>query len=186
MNHRTTIQVNGKDVETLLDILPNEGKLKILFIAKTPATISVSKGHYFHGSQGTSFWNKLKSYGILKVKQNTYEDENLLDNQFGITDIVKVPRDYGNEPSPDEYKQGLERINAIINKYNPLVIVFVYKGVLDNILKHQFKIKSKSNYGFNAELDHLFKSKIFVFPMPGTPCNSADADLHMKELKKIV
>ncbi|HQZ26425.1 MAG TPA: uracil-DNA glycosylase family protein [Flavobacterium sp.] len=186
MNYRIGISIDGKNVETLSDILPKDKELKILFIAKTPATLSVKVGHYFQGQQGTMFWNMLKKSGILKVKPNTYDDENLLDNKFGITDIVKVPRDYGNEPSIEEYKEGLIKINEIINKFHSKILVFVYKGVLDNILKHQFNIKQKSDYGFNPHLDKLFGSIVFVFPMPGTPCKKENADLYMKELKKIV
>lgn len=33
------------------------------------------------------FWNRLREYQILKL--NLREDENLLDNKFGLTDIVK-------------------------------------------------------------------------------------------------
>lgn len=186
MNYKTVISIDGKDIETLSDILPKETELKILFIAKTPATLSVKIGHYFQGQQGTMFWNKLKDFEILKVKPNTFDDENLLSHDFGITDIVKVPRDYGNEPSVEEYKNGLIKINEIINNYRPKILVFVYKGVLDNILKHQFNIKAKSEYGFNPNLDKLFGSIVFVFPMPGTPCKKENADLFMKELKKIL
>ena len=42
------------------------------------------------------------------------EDENLLNQKCGITDIVKIPREYGNEPSEEEYKSGLDRILQLI------------------------------------------------------------------------
>ena len=64
--------------ETLRDILPaNHQKLAILFIAKTPAPISVEAGHYFQGKQGQMFWKKIRDYGILNISPGTYEDENL-------------------------------------------------------------------------------------------------------------
>lgn len=46
-----------------------------------------------------------------------------------------------------------------------------------------FGITAKSNYGFNPHLDEFFKSKVFMFPMPGTPCKREVAAKAMCELK---
>lgn len=129
------------------------------------------------------FWNKLRDYQILKIKQGTYEDENLLDNKFGLTDIVKKPRDFGDEPSKQEYKAGLQRILKLIIKHKPKILVFVYKRVLDNILKWGHGLNKKSVYGFNPDLKKYFDSEVFVFPMPGTPCTTDEAVKAMNELK---
>lgn len=186
-NFKTSIIVEGKSFETLADILPEKNKvLDILFVAKTPALISVNSGHYFQGKQGRMFWNKLSEYNILKVPYGIYEDELLLQNNYGITDIVKVPRDYGNEPSDKEYIEGLQRILDTINIHKPKVIVFIYKKVLDNITKLGFGINVKSFYGFNPDLEKYFNSKVFVFPMPGTPCTTAEAVKAMEELGGII
>ena len=185
-NYRTKIIADGKKVDTLADILPDIGRLEILFIAKTPATISVAAVHYFQGHQGTMFWNRLSEYNILKVPTGKFADECLLENNYGITDIVKVPRDYGNEPSRQEYIDGLQRILEIIEKLKATVIVFVYKAVLDNVIKLNFGVKTKSNYGFNPQLDKYFNAKVFVFPMPGTPCKAEQAVESMTALRKLL
>jgi mismatch-specific thymine-DNA glycosylase len=185
-NYRIEITIDEKKHKTLSDILPVDGNLEILFIAKTPAPTSVDIGHYFQGRQGTMFWNKLSEFDILKVPYGQFADKYLLSNNYGITDIVKIPRSYGNEPLDDEYKQGLERILGVIEKYKPRVIVFVYKKVLDNIIRLSFGISDKSDYGFNSKLDKYFKSKVFVFPMPGTRCKREQAIQSMSELKKII
>jgi mismatch-specific thymine-DNA glycosylase len=185
-NYKIKINVDGKEHYTLADILPANGNLDILFIAKTPATASVEAGHYFQGKQGTMFWNRLSDYNILKVPYGDFADNYLLENNYGITDIVKVPRDYGNEPSVEEYKQGLQRILATIKELNPKVIVFVYKAVLDKIIKLNFNVVTKSSYGFNPQIEKYFNSKVFVFPMPGTPCKSEDAINSMTKLKQLL
>lgn len=185
-NYKIKINVNGHEHFTLDDILPEKGYLDILFIAKTPALVSVEAGHYFQGKQGRMLWNKLSEYNILKVPFGEFEDNYLLENNYGITDIVKVPRNYGNEPSDEEYKQGLQQIMTIVKKFNPKVIVFVYKAVLDKIIRLNFNIKTKSSYGFNPELDKYFSSRIFVFPMPGTPCKSSEAVVEMSGLKQLL
>lgn len=117
-NYRTIIEIDKNPIVTLSDILPDNNKLDILFIAKTPAPLSVEVGHYFQGRQGKMFWNKLENYNIIKVPPGKFHDDYLLLNNYGITDIVKVPRSYGNEPSNEEYLSGLKNIMSIINNYN--------------------------------------------------------------------
>lgn len=185
-NHQIEISVNNRKIRTLEDILPSKEGLNIIFVGKTPAPISVAKGHYFQGKQGRMFWNKLLEYKILEVPPGEYEDDYLLKNNYGITDIVKLPKEYGNEPTIDEYLQGLNRILDLIKNHKPKVIVFIYKKVLDQILKFAFNIKIKSNYGFNPQFDKYFNSKVFVFPMPGTPCTREQAHKAMLALNEII
>jgi G:T/U-mismatch repair DNA glycosylase len=182
-SYATTIQVDGKSVVTLSDILPDPPGLKALFVAKTPAPKSVATGHYFQGRQGRMFWNRLIEYRILHPT-TAYEDESLLDHGYGITDIVKVPRHFGNEPSEEEYRAGLDRILTLIRTHHPRVVVFVYKRVLDQVLRLGFQLHSKSSYGFNPQLDARFDCRVFVFPMPGTPCKTDEALAAMAELAR--
>jgi hypothetical protein len=104
----------------------------------------------------------------------------------GINDPDERKQLFGNEPSEDEYKQGLNRIIDSINKFKPKVIIFIYKRVLDKIIDLNFGISSKSSYGFNFHLDKYFNSRVFVFPMPGTPCRSDEAIKVMNELKELL
>jgi G:T/U-mismatch repair DNA glycosylase len=181
-NHQINIQHLGKEVMTLDDILPEEPGLKLLFVAKVPAPDSVAAGHYFQGRQGKMFWNKLKDYGVLNVPRGEKEDDYLLSHNYGMIDIVKVPRKFGNEPQSDEYEEGISRLFNILEIHKPKIIVFVYKKVFDKILNHRFKISLKSDYGFNEIYEDRFGCKLFVFPMPGTPCKGNDADVYMKKL----
>ncbi|SIT51326.1 conserved hypothetical protein [Paraburkholderia piptadeniae] len=186
IGNRVTMTVGGQDVQTLRDILPTRPGLEVLFVAKTPAPVSVATGHYFQGAQGKMFWNRLKEYGLFKPTTQ-FEDDSLLDHSFGITDIVKVPRAYGNEPSPDEYAAGMDRILELIRVHHPRVVVFVYKRVLDNLLRCRFGVREKSVYGFNAGLTvHFSGAGVFAFPLPGTPCNAAQAVVAMRALAEAV
>lgn len=180
-----TIVVDGQQVRTLRDILPEKPGLSVLFVAKTPAPVSVNAGHYFQGKQGSAFWNRLRDYGLLKPT-TAFEDDSLLAHRFGLTDIVKVPRGYGNEPSDDEYRAGVDRILELVGVHRPRVVVFVYKRVLDQILRLKFRIKTKSSYGFNPSLAPHFGTEVFAFPLPGTPCKREDAAAAMRELAQCV
>lgn len=181
LDNSTEIIVDGQMVRTLKDILPDKSGLKILFVAKTPTPQSVAMGHYFQGRQGTAFWNRLIKYGLLEPSI-THMDDSLLAHGYGLTDIVKVPRPYGNEPSIDEYEAGIERILNLVRDHNPEIVVFVYKGVLDNILKIRKLSRWKSDYGFNPDLDVHFGCRVFVFPMSATRCTRDQARVAMLEL----
>ncbi|SDR62527.1 uracil-DNA glycosylase family protein [Paraburkholderia tuberum] len=184
-DNSTITTVDGREIRTLRDILPERPGLKVLFVAKTPAPKSVAAGHYFQGRQGRMFWNLLKEHGLFKAT-TPFEDDSLLDHGFGITDIVKVPREYGNEPLRAEYVAGMDRILEQIRVHRPSVIVFVYKGVLDKLLLHRFDIRKKSAYGFNPDLENHFGARVFAFPLPGTPCTTAQAVAAMHELADAV
>ena len=64
--------------------------------------------------------------------------------------------------------------------------MFVYKRVLDQFLRLSFDRREKSTYGFNPELDDTFGARVFVFPMPGTPCTSSQASLAMSGLADLL
>ena len=183
MHHRTTLEVNGCIITTLRDILPTSGPMKMLIIGKTPAPVSVAAGHYFQGRQGQAFWRMLKQYELLRVPRGKFEDEVLLDHGYGITDIAKAPREFGNEPSDDEYREGFARIRDFARRLRPHILLFVYKRVLDETIRHGHGPGPRSVYGFNKELDALFGSRVFAFPMPGTPCTKETARRVMRELR---
>lgn len=66
------------------------------------------------------------------------------------------------------------------------MLLFVYKRVLDQILRLGMGRHDKAMYGYNEVLDSVFGSKVFVFPMPGTPCTAGEAYEAMSELAKVL
>jgi hypothetical protein len=132
------------------------------------------------------FWNRLKKYSILNVPAGKKEDDCLLSHCYGMIDIAKVPRPFGQEPTDDEYEKGTSLLFNILEIHKPKIIVFVYKKVLDKILYCRFKISDKSNYGFNEKYQNLFGCMPFVFPMPRTRCRREDADDYMKKLAEYI
>jgi uracil-DNA glycosylase len=182
--NQTYVSVEGQKVLTLRDILPapEAPGLRALFVAKTPAPSSVEAGHYFQGRHGTNFWNSLKKYGLLGPTTG-FEDDLLLEHGYGLTDIVKLPRAFTKEPSVQEYIDGSPRIIGLIRTHRPKVVVFVYKRVLDAIIRLQFGRKQKTDYGFNKNLENDFGARVFAFPLPGVGrCTATQMCLAMQEL----
>lgn len=119
----------------------------------------------------------------MRVPRGQLEDEVLLDHEYGIADIAKAPRELGREPSGDEHSEGSARIRTLARRLRPHVLLFVYRGTLDRAIRHGRGLASRSAYGFSKELDALFGSAVFVFPMPGTPCTKETAGRVMRELR---
>jgi G:T/U-mismatch repair DNA glycosylase len=153
----------------------------VLFVGKTPAPDSVQIGHYFQGRQGRLFWKLLKEYGIFEPTTE-FEDDSLLSYRYGLTDIAKVPRPFGEEPSRAEYEIGARRVIELVRLHPPSVIVFVYKKVLDRVAQLEFGVTQRSSYGFNQSLEPYFRCRVFAFPLPGTPCGREQANQAMQQL----
>ena len=64
-----TVVIDGQEVRTLRDTVPETPGLKVLLVAKTPAPGSVEVGHYSQGVQGRLFWTKMKQYGLCGRRQ---------------------------------------------------------------------------------------------------------------------
>ena len=186
IGNQTYVSAEGRDVLTLRDILPESATqgLRVLFVAKTPTPFSVSVGHYFQGRHGTNFLSRLKHYGLL-TPTTTFEDDSLLAQGFGLTDIVKVPRAFSIEPTAKEYREGVPRILELIHLHQPKGVTFVYKTALGKMTNLYFSRKKQSRYGFNQELEVDFGARIFAFRLPGVGgklCNKAIAESAMDEL----
>ena len=103
-------------------------------------------------------------------------------NGFGMTDVCKVPRPFGEEPSEAEYIEGWERVNGIIMRTRPRILTFVYKGALDKVLEYSFGWDHKSGYGFNDDLMRTFGRRVFAFPLPGVACTLRESQRHLADL----
>jgi mismatch-specific thymine-DNA glycosylase len=175
------IIVRGQEILTLRDMLPPTPGLRVLFVGKAPAPNSIEIGHYFQGTMGEMFWSILKRCKLLK-STNGFEDDSLLAQGYGMTDVVKVPHAFKDEPSDDEYREGSVHVLELLRTYRPRVLVFVYKKALDKMSRLQFGIEQKSTYGFNDSLEAHFGARVFAFPLPGVPCNKADAKTAIEDL----
>jgi double-stranded uracil-DNA glycosylase len=182
VDHRTEMEVGGLTVVTLADILPERGPMRALFVGKTPSPASVEAGHYYQGRMGKGLWRRLDEFGLLPAVEGVYGDDSLLDHGFGMTDLCKMPRPFGQEPIESEYVEGWERVSGLVGALRPRILVFVYKGALDRVLAYSFGWERKSDYGFNDELVRTFGRRVFAFPLPGVACTLREARRHLGSL----
>jgi TDG/mug DNA glycosylase family protein len=123
--HRTTIDVDGRSVETLADLPPLRDRL--LFVGLNPSPVSVAAGHYHQGKLGQTFWRRLMKATILPPDTALESaDDALVAAGHGITDLLKAPtaRD---EATDATLTAGVGPLWQKIAIWRPAAIVFVYK-----------------------------------------------------------
>ena len=123
--HRTTLVVEGREVETLADLPPLRDRL--LFVGLNPSPVSVAAGHYFQGRLGKAFWQRLIVAQILPHDTEIETaDDALVAAGHGLTDLLKVPtsRDTATD---DVLRAGVGPLWQKIAIWRPAAIVFVYK-----------------------------------------------------------
>ncbi len=124
-SHRTTVELDGRVVETLADLPPVRGSL--LFVGLNPSTVSVQAGHYHQGRLGRLFWRRLISAGILPAGISLDgADDALVAAGHGITDLIKrqTPRDIATNA---ELTAGVGPLWQKVALWRPGAVVFIYK-----------------------------------------------------------
>jgi TDG/mug DNA glycosylase family protein len=125
--HRTTIVVDGAEVETLEDLPPLRDRL--LFVGLNPSPVSVTAGHYHQGQLGRTFLRRLMTAGVIPAGTPLEAaDDALMAAGHGITDLLKVPtaRDVATDA---ELTAGVGPLWQKIAIWRPAAIVFIYKRV---------------------------------------------------------
>ena len=123
--HRITIEIDGRDVETLADLPPLRDRL--LFVGLNPSPVSVTAGHYHQGRLGRSFWGRLMTAGIIpRTSAVEAADDALVAAGHGITDLLREPtaRD---EASDAALTAGVGPLWQKIAIWRPAAVVFIYK-----------------------------------------------------------
>ncbi len=123
--HRTTITVDGAEVETLADMPPLRDRL--LFVGLNPSPVSVEAGHYFQGRLGRTFWRRLITAEILPPDTDIdTADDALAAAGHGVTDLFKMPtaRD---EATDAVLRAGVGPLWQKVAIWRPAAVVFVWK-----------------------------------------------------------
>ena len=105
MSHRVTQEWMGEHVETLEDLL--RPGLRAICIGINPALKSAAAGHYYQGTLGQRFFERLQNADPLP-RESGWEDDLGFENGIGFTDIVKRPTRSATEVRPSDFVHGRE------------------------------------------------------------------------------
>lgn len=112
---------------TLAEIRAGEGKtvpdiiapgLEVLFVGINPGLYSGAVGHHF-ARPGNRFWPTLYRAGFTDRLLSPFEERDLLQFGYGITNFVPRATATADELSPQELIAGVKRIAAKVRRFKP-------------------------------------------------------------------
>jgi TDG/mug DNA glycosylase family protein len=102
--------------------------LKIIFVGFNPGIRSGETGHHF-ANPSNRFWKILYEAGLTPRKYTPEEDGLLLELGMGITNIVPRTTRAAADITPEEFKEGREKLVQKLKIYRPQIVCLVGKGV---------------------------------------------------------
>ena len=129
--------------------------LDLLFVGFNPHPYSWERGRYYaHGS----LWRIVRKAGLAEI----YDDTQLLDYNFGITDLVHdKPTKEAHEITDEEYAASVIVFRKQLARLKPCVVCLTGKGVF----RHFVGLNSgaKIDYGLAGRFKNSF---VYVVPFP--------------------
>lgn len=166
----------GKKYHSLKDIIGK--KLDILFVGLNPSIVSVEAGHYHWGILGRRFWQTIIRGGILKPEAGRYNDELLLRQNMGITDIVKRPTRGCEDLTREDFEEGRRILYQKITGYKPKIVCSIYKRAMEELLSTKF-----TNLDGLQDTYRIGRSRIFIMAPAFKPPDYRFKNI--QELKKL-
>ena len=152
-----------------MDFLPDylqEG-MKVLFIGYNPGLRSAELGHHYAG-RGNSFFPLLYKSGLIAEPLTYQEDAELLPRYgFGLTNLAARPTAGIKDLNAGDYREGRQRLQAVLEEYRPLIAAYVGVGVY-----RHFSGRDKSGLGLQREqvvsgtADFVLPSTSGLNPLP--------------------
>lgn len=132
--------------------------LDVLFCGINPGLYTAAIGHHF-GRPGNRFWPALYSAGITPRLLTPYEERELLDYGYGITNLVARATATAAEITKAELVEGSKILEAKVKRFTPRMVAFLgvtaYRAAFD---------RSKAQTGPQPE--QIGSTRLWVLPNP--------------------
>jgi double-stranded uracil-DNA glycosylase len=99
----------------------------VLFVGINPGLYSAATGHHF-ARPGNRFWPALHQGGFTSRLLHPSEQEELLKDGYGITNLVNRGTATADELAPAEFVDGRKRLAAKVRRYRPRIVAFLGVG----------------------------------------------------------
>ncbi len=101
--------------------------LRVLFCGINPGLYSAAVGHHF-ARPGNRFWPALHAAGFTDRLLSPFEERELLNRGYGITNVVDRTTATADELTHEEYAQGAKRLARKIRRYRPAYLAVLGLG----------------------------------------------------------
>jgi len=147
--------------------------LQVLFVGINPGLYSAATGNHF-ARPGNRFWPALHRAGFSARLLHPSQQDELLDEGFGITNLVNRGTATADQLAPEEFVQGRRRLAAKVRLYSPKIVAFLGVGAYC----HAFECK-QAKVGPQAE--RFEGAQVWLLPNP----SGLNANYQLPELVKL-
>ena len=158
----------GRRVPDLIDI-----GLDVLFCGINPGLYSGATRHHF-ARPGNRFWPALHAARFTPRVISPFEEKELLDMGYGITNVISRATAAADELARDEFPVGARKLEAKIKKYQPQFVAILGVGAYRMAFN-----KPKAKVGKQEE--SLGGATVWVLPNP----SGLNANYQSEDLKRV-
>jgi double-stranded uracil-DNA glycosylase len=172
----TREQLLAATEKTVRDVIaPN---LRVLFCGINPGLYTAAVGHHF-ARPGNRFWPALHAGGFTDRVLSPFDEGELLQNGYGITNVVPRTTASADQLTREEIIAGGEQLKAKVLRYQPRVLAVLGVGAFRTAFN-----QPKATIG--RQLETIGDTVLWVLPNPsGLNANYQAPDLArlFRELK---
>jgi double-stranded uracil-DNA glycosylase len=147
--------------------------LKVLFCGINPGLYSAATGNHF-ARPGNRFWPALYASGFTPRLLHPSEKEVLLQQGYGLTNLVSRATASADELSPIEFVAGRRRLARKVRRYRPRAVAFLGLGAY----RYAF---GRPQATLGQQPDTFEGTKVWVLPSP----SGLNANYQMPALVKL-
>ncbi len=165
--------------KTISDVIAPD--LKVLFCGINPGLYSGATGHHF-ARPGNRFWKTLHAAGFSDRLLAPHEQNELLKNGYGITNICERTTARADELTNEEIKAGGAKLHTKVLQFQPKFLAVL--GITTYRIAFE---RPKAVLGLQSE--QIGKTRIWVLPNPsGLNAHYQAADLAklFRELRETI
>jgi TDG/mug DNA glycosylase family protein len=148
-------------------------RLKVLFVGINPSLYSAAVRHHF-ARPGNRFWPVLHTAGFTGRLLSPFEERELLQSGYGITNIIRRASRAAAELSPAEFTTGGRRLNAKVRRYRPRIVAVLGVGAYRAAFARPKAVLGKQE-------DTLGDAIVWVLPNP----SGLNANYQLKDLTRL-
>lgn len=145
----------------------------MLFVGINPGLYTAFTGHHF-ARPGNRFWPALHGAGFSARLLHPSEQNELLRDGYGITNLVNRATATAEEVAPAEFAAGRKRLATKVRRYRPRAVAFLGVGAYGQA----FGIK---NAVIGKQGEHFEGAQVWVLPNP----SGLNANYQLPDLVKL-
>ena len=118
-------QILAAEGKTVRDVIAPG--LQVLFCGINPGLYTAAVGHHF-ARPGNRFWKALYESGFTERLLSPFDERELLQQGYGVTNIVRRATTGADSLSKEEVIQGGRRLAAKVRRYQPRILAVLGMG----------------------------------------------------------